>query len=779
MNFINLRNVAGQEINQSYCGILRITPYEQDSVKFDDPTPLLYDIGGEIKLSDSDGNPLNITFIPEIYPTVIINERDEEEEVNLIMVKQDVKNLFCSKSLHIRPTLHITPDKGKAPIQVINDNGVLLFPIDTPEDDRYINYNRVLSDQYGIEMPEGATDEQIQKMFDDIPANAEIYQENGPYSDYHVKINGKQIYRFKPKSSVVEDDVDAMVPELYRHDYVLGQCGGHTYKVSTPVESPKFTPTDGPADDAINYITELSFVEVEKIIWSLLGGSVNGAYRSFDGRYKNLYPTGPTLADVGTENNLWKALFVGNKTDRDDIYLEDKIRSNAPLVGLPVQPGLITYNAIPFRRFMFHALRRDPNVYTADYAKRYALNDDTGLMDLVNVDETFIKTSAAMPALFMHNLTTEYVLCDGRRIKYNGTETDYPSINRRSTAWSNWSGDSTVVTCVYDALQKSMTPSEEGVVRTPRLFELNQYAGRFLRGLNWERTVSFEQKETGEDETTVTKEWPYNPDTMVVETDGSYIINDWYLPDAAIKPDVNKDTFNYKFKNNVSRIQLPNTEVDDPANVAKDIHQVGVHYANYDYKLTPANRHVHQTAIGYDLLENYDSLHAVRGYYSGTSESRVPGHSTWEGYVKLETEQFLGTYAMRSVQGLGITDKNLIREIQDLPIAYRGGTTSALRHVRAAKKTARVKLGRCTGNREKYQSRYYADGGYMLAAWRPRSDGHKEGWRLLSSLPVFNKYGSWKDAEDYATATFHGKIILIDDSLPTPPSINLLPLMKI
>lgn len=786
MNFINLRNVAGQEINQSYCGILRITPYEIDDVKFDDPTPLLYNIGKPLDLSDSDGNYLNITFTPEIFPTEIINEENKSEVVNLINIRQNIEKLFCTNSLNIKQTLYISTEKGKAPLQIINDNGVLLFPIETPEDDNYINYNNILN----FNLQTNPSDKQIKKAFDDIPANSPIYTEGTEYEKYHVKINGKKIYRFKPKSEIDETDVNAMVPEIYHHDYILGQCAGHTYKTSNMETVSKFTSINDSVDKDLNYVTELSFIEVEKIIWSLLSGSVGGSYRSFDGRYKQLFPIGQYSSSMGTENNLWKELFVGSNVTDDEI-LEDKIRNNAPLVGLPVQPGLIMYNAIPFRRFLFHTLRRDQNLYNSDYVTSAKIKklepvegEDTRPAEILS---TMITVPEIMPSLFMHNLTSEYVLCNGKRIK-EGNETDYPSINKRSTAWSTWEGDSSIIKTTYDAISKSMNINENGVIRTPRLFELNQYASRFLRGLNWQRCAKFSQFINEPEERVIEEDnikkgkWPYNPDTMVLEADESFIINDWYNGHSTVKPHVVNDEsypFTFDIENNPHPYQVPNTDVDDEANIPKDIHKIGIYYGNYDYKLSPVYRHVHQPVVNSDLLEDNDKLYSVKPYYCGESESNKPGNSTWEPYVKLETPKFLGTYAMRSIQGLGITDKNLIRKIQDLPISYRGGTTSAIREVKGGHKVARVKWGRCLGNANKSETWMYADGGYELAAWQPRGDSKKEGWRLLSSLPVFNKYGSWKDANDYATAVYNGTTIKIDDSLPNPPSINLLPLMKI
>jgi hypothetical protein len=80
----NVRNVAQKEVYDSYMGILRISPIEVNGKDMDDVTSILntlVDIDGSIdkdgtreknsiitvRLSDSDGNALPITFIPKAF----------------------------------------------------------------------------------------------------------------------------------------------------------------------------------------------------------------------------------------------------------------------------------------------------------------------------------------------------------------------------------------------------------------------------------------------------------------------------------------------------------------------------------------------------------------------------------------------------------------------------------------------------------------------------------------------------------------------------------------
>lgn len=797
MNFINLRNVANQEINESFSGILRISPNEKDGINLDDPSSLLYSIGEKIDLSDSAGNYLSISFIPQTHRTFVVG-LEQTSYVNLINLTQKVSDLYCTTELHISPTLHIDlkkEDAMKAPIQIINNDGILLFPVEAPIDDRYINYNGKL----------GA--KPIKNVLDDLVAEHEIYT-SPEYESYHVKVNGKKIYRLKKASSALYPDStekevnDAMVPELYMHDYVLGQSSGHTYR-------PKLDELSGEDEnsrisilpekvyekfenDSTTRVTQLSFIEIEKLIWSLLEGSMSGAYRSFEGRYKGLYPVGMFADSQGTEDDLYNELFKPNdNTEIDEVALEDKIRANAPLVGLPIQSGLIMYNAMPARRFLFHTLRRyeslavdnehTPEVYPSIGRNLFVISPNTETeKERVAIRNSYISRSKADSASsFIHNLVTEYALCDGKRIKGRNEEyediTDYPAINKNSANWSQYESP------IYNAISSSMNLF--GELRTPRLFELNQLSLRFLRGLNWQRIVEYDRIVTEGLEDKVSEKQYFDQTDMLIEQDGTFVMNDWFKPDSTERPEVVNGKLNYKFENNTAKYVLPGLPKDDPANIVKNFAEVGTYYANYDYHLASTYRHVHQVVVNKNLLKNGDRLDEVKGYYCGSesvfNETYKP---VWDSYVKLEdgvaNESFLGSYAMRSIQDVDITDKNLIRKIQDLPVTLQGGSSSALRKVRSSYKGARSHDPRCHGNYHKGENFYNADGGYRLAAYR--SSGDKEGWRFLSSLPAgMNKYGSYKDANDLANASFNGTKVPIDDSLPNPPSISLIPLMKI
>lgn len=785
MNFINLRNVSNQEINDTYCGILRISPTNVEGVILDDPTPLLYTIGEEVKLSDSAGNFLNITFVPQVCQNCIVSGFNEK--VNVINITQKVPNLYCVESLRVSPILYINnTDSCKSPLQIITKDGVLLFPTEAPCDEAYLNHDGKID----FNIPEDATQKRIDKIFDNLWATDEIYTSE-KYEDYHVKVNGKKIYRLKPPSEIVKENGDKeessfMVPELYKNDYVLGHYAGHTYKPTKDVLEGKNNSKisnlpKGVIEELLSNsnakITELSFIEIEKIIWSSLEGAMKGSQRSFDGRYKNLYPTGMGEESDGTENKLFNDLFAPLTAEEyDEDALENLVRNNSPLVGIPVQSGIICYNTIPFRRYLFHLLRRYEDIDN---------NENISTTSGNNPSEFITYSYADASSSFIHNLTTEYALCDGRKIKEinDGIEsTDYPALNRRSRSWSSWTGANTSdATNIYDAIALSAADIENvtsNTIYTPRLFEMDQYSLRYLRGLNWRRVASYDKFTSENDYTTEKEEWPYNNNTMLIETDGSFIINDWYIENAKNCPKIKNNKIDYHLINNELPQCLPGLDEKDAASIVKNIHKVGVHYANYDYKLCNTHRHIHQIAVDEDLLKNGDNLYEASSYYMGEGNFKAEDMAAWSDYVNLKADTFLGSYAMRSIQNIeldttDISRDELIRKIQDLPISYKGGTSSAIRKVISGYKTGSRVLRKCMGNNVKSFTYYLGDGGYKLSAWRSRNDGTKEGWRFLSSLQTTN------NILKYGTASNDNEIINIDDNLPMPPSINFIPLMKI
>lgn len=779
MKFINLRNVTNKEINESYSGILRISPYKTNNILYDDPSPLLTSPDEEIKLSDSDGNFLNITFIPKVHPTYVSGHN---EMVNIINITQKVTDLYIVKSLTIKPTLHLAGNLDGYPIQIINKDTVLTFPIEAPLDTRYINYDNKL----GLNLSADSSDEAIKAAFDKLPASHEIYSD--AYSDYHVTINGKKLYRLNGPEG---DKKTEIVPELYKHDYILGQYPGHTHKISS-LDAAELIDIPTKIKEKIRRVTKLSFIPIEKIIWSFLEGATVGAYRSYEGRYTNLLPIGAGIQGAGTENDLFQKLFVTSNIGDKLGELINEIKGNAPLVGLPIQSGIITYNAIPARRYFFHLLRRynDAALKKNTYTQIKIIKKDGSEYG----QQTYISPAEPSNGLFMHNLTAEYALCDGKRIKEiknNSFETDYPAINLNSTNFKNWKGGySNNPKNIYDAMASSMSATTyNAILKTPQLFEIRQMTPCLLRGLNWQRGVSYSKKVTATGVTYENDKWLYNHNSDIINKDGTYIVSDWFDPDNSnisngadtMMPEIKDGSLNYTFFNNTIKHVLPGTKPDDRCNIPKDIHSIGRHYCNYDYNVSNSYRHTHQPFVKDDLLVNNDQLYNEYRFFQhldGTMQK--PKTSSWTNYVKLQYNTFLKTYIMRSTQGISGINATTLKEIRELPVSVRGGTTSLMREVTSFHKYAKVRRGVCWRNKKKGRYFYQPEGAYHFTGYSARKDGMKEGWRLLSSLPVSrNKYGSWEKSNDYAYALYEDTKVYVDDTLPSAPTINFLPLFKI
>ena len=754
MDYITLRDVANREIYDSFRGILRISPNGSD--KEDDTTSLLKTLESEIKLSDSEGNYMGITFIPKkLLMTVKYGNPEDgiiEKEANIINVAQKCPNLYIVKNLNINKILYISQPppasaaSQKAPIQIISKNGVLLFPIDAPEDDRYINHNN----KEKLSINNNPTSEEVESVFDNLPANHKFY--TSAYENYHVKINGKKI--LKPAA---QDGT--LVPELYTNDYILGQCKGDTYSVTGQNQVDRMNDVNGDANKHITNVSQLSFINLDKMIWESLEGSTKNSFRSYKGRYKNLLPKN---GNNNTVNDLFVSLF-GNITST----LEEKIKSKAPLVGLPVQTGSIIYNAMPLRRYLFHMLR---------YYDKTSLTNSTS-----SGSSSLITQSTPATKTIVGNLITEFVLCDGKRIKYiNGSSsgTDYPHINKDSSSWKNWTGKNGTSKSIYDAMCASMSTSTT-ILKSPPLFEFNQLSLRYLRGLNWVRTCNNNSKG-----------YYFDNRRDIVESDGTFASQTLLNPISGASGSLSSPS--YTFSNNRFKYIIDGLSKTNSANIVKDICKVGMYYTSYDYKIRNTHRHVHQILADKDKLVDGDTLYQTYPFYYGETyntdgdiiydpDGLPTNQYNWKNYVNLGATTFNGTYVMRSIQKInGITDKTLIRNIQDLPVAIKGGTTSLYRKTRGSYQAGQDTIMGCHNHKHHPRWAAICDGGYGLAP--VNSTISNQIWRLISSLPIKNKYGAYNDKFDnttYSKVYYENTTINIDDNLPYPPSINLIPLIKI
>jgi hypothetical protein len=689
MKIINLRTVGDFEISDSFEGILRISPNVVNGSKYDNPIELLKQRDAEIPLSDSAGTTLPLIFKPK-HAFVLISKGITSIGYEQLSHMSHVYNkLYVINSLNIKSTLYIDRrnDSGakcnQSPILFIKDSNITAFPLEAPDYADFVNYNN----RYDIADKENWQDALFEKLG---PTDALFTQENHPEQ---VLVDGKPIYRY----IAYADNVVYKVPEINRRTYALGVCPGHTFNInsSNKVFDTSHIPAIGQPAPNGKY-TQLSYVNLENIVWKNVEAVNTGVTRSHDGRYYNLH----TYGGVG-KNKLAETLF-GSVT-------ENVIRSKAPITGIGVQPLSIHYNAIPARRYFFHLERRRK-------AKK--------LIESSNVSAANLSIKGVM-----NNITMEYALCDGKTL-YNGETSSYPiDINAYKLN----------LTGLHNLLLSDGKP-----IVTPPLFEIDQLNLRYLRGLNWVRD----------------------------DYDGSSAI-----------------TTKHTFSNNTKTYKYPSvSNNNDLSNHKKDINQVGMHYANYDNVSSRKWKHAHLLFAkpNGEVPEELSESEAPGALKSMLKEEglNAEAQSNWKNYRSnfSSTSNFYNRYMMRTLGGIddnSVSDSS-IRIMQDCPISSRGGDNRYYHYAYSGLKFGRRKLGICMNHRERIGTPFYMrDGKYYLASAATNQNTY---WRFITSLPIQNKYGAKGSVitePKYSTANYEDVKLNIDDSLPSPPSINLIPLIKI
>ena len=716
MNIVTLRNVGLYEIPDSYRGILRISPNNN----VDDPTSALTTINNVVKLSDSEGHELPLSFkVKSVHSTVI----GRNNAIDLIQLEHHYKNLYVTNELYIKSNLFINVSNKKPPLLFINYNKESLgYPLESPYDSDYYNKDNILGFSPYISYEENVKN---------IPYNHDIYDITKEDNLKHYeKINEKYILHTVKQSIGYKT-----VPVLKRRNYILGAGPKSRYTVTDkcPYEVANISATE------IDKHTQLSYIPLDKIIYRALESTITGLHRSYAGRYYNLEPTGNAgngSRPTNSKNILGNQLF-GNIDDKISA-----IAQNSPILGVPAQSGTIHYNAIPAKRYLFHCLRRYPREQRFSY-----LENNTKTITEANPDLNCV----------MNTLTKEYVLCDGKNIA-----TDYPNIDKNAFQL-NWSS-------THSAIRNSINGTEttDKNFLTPPLFECNQLSLRFLRGLNWLRTknkggtateisndVVYSKRGLPENATSSetlgfkTNTKTYNYPNITNSSDsanhskpinkvGMYYINHDY------KVQKRFDHCHLLFALDKNEVSSSSAETDDLA-TEKNIF-FGKHTA-----LVPSNK---------DAWEAY-----VKSKSGSDTFLRTHMLKTIGGLVKTGQASFT---------------KEDIKILQDQPISRLGGSNDVFHTTVSQSRHGREHLGHCfhsfgAANHKSDPIAYIKNGRYRFA----HSDGTGN-WRFLTSLPIQNKYGKANSlSNNYSTAKFGSIIINIDDSLSSPPSVNFIPLMKI
>lgn len=466
--------------------------------------------------------------------------------------------------------------------------------------------------------------------------------------------------------------------------------------------------------------TQLSYIPVESLSFSSIESQIGGLYRApLKGRYFKLNSAAGEQTNT-TANALAKILF-GNNIAEEDAVLTKK----APIMGIPVQSGTIHYNAIPAKHYFFHLIRH------------YDAINRSKCLEKASKENIITSAQNGIPNV-MNNLIRNYVLCDGKDIK-----TGYPNISSDEVENKLPTNASTETISLYKAIAKSITKNNAATTfSTPPLFEFDQLSLRFLRGLNWIKD--------GES-------YKNNTKTYVKIYD-----------------------------------EKSNPKLNDRANHAKDINEVGVYYSNSDNDIQKTYKHAHLLfAVAGDEV-NYkvnnkvvtDTLFNEKNMFQGLSNSELPSNkSQWADYVNSSSNYFLGTKMLKTTGSLRLAGSNFSAEkemqLQNYPISVRGGSNSYFYIQAQCIRFGKRRLGKCMNHRTRCQTDNLKvrDGYYHFAS----CDNSATGWRFLTSMPRASKYGQIDAIKPiYSTLTdSKDNSFRIDDSLSSPPAINLIPLMKI
>jgi hypothetical protein len=215
--------------------------------------------------------------------------------------------------------------------------------------------------------------------------------------------------------------------------------------------------------------------------------------------------------------------------------------------------------------------------------------------------------------------------------------------------------------------------------------------------------------------------------------------------------------------------------------------QAALHYANYNYNSSKDN-HYHYAFSNEDVTGE-NKLNDIDSVFLGLSNNQYPGDSssTWTTYVNNNTKNFHNSYMMRSVQGTTIadTDTVTIRRIQRIPINNEGRTNLSFHPVASCCKYGKRRMRVCMNHRVRCVHYTVNDTGYVFKGSTTAPN------MFPTSIQYDTKYGK-RSLENEALSTLgtYSEVLYrnspnstsnhkIDDTLPVPNSINLLPLMKI
>jgi hypothetical protein len=123
-----------------------------------------------------------------------------------------------------------------------------------------------------------------------------------------------------------------------------------------------------------------------------------------------------------------------------------------------------------------------------------------------------------------------------------------------------------------------------------------------------------------------------------------------------------------------------------------------------------------------------------------------------------------------------LSEADSIRILQDWPISVDGGSNKYFHSVLSCIRYGKKRLGKCMNSRTRCGTKIeIRDSRYTFASSKSNTS-----WRFLTSLPIQNKFGKKTGTSlSLSKANYNDTAIKLDDTLPAPPSINFIPLIKI
>lgn len=470
----NVRAVASKQVYDSYMGILRISPNNGE----DDPTSLLETKGKDIKLSDSNGHVLPITFSSQSFTDGWIYVKTTASD-----------NVYVSKSFTSRSTLSITKGTVNAEtsrIIIFEDlsnketKGILMYPNKRPSSDDILYFNLDVKSNGDIEEKHDFWEEKNEKWVTDGERYKLVEQNllKQKLSWYNDDGNVKESEKVKIGKTYLTQTNEAgeEVPILYTHDYILGTSATGTTTNTLPTLDEKTH-----VNKLNGNCTKLSWERIDDIIWQNLDNYLN--YRDdMDDRFsvKTIFENDTTYQ--ADPSNVLSGKGASEK--------EQKWRANAPLLARGVQDGLIMYHAMPFNRYWFHRCRQvlsNMEVSGSGWADIHS--DEKN--ELNTAKSKKLITAASKATLTPHHsLVKDYLLCNGKEVNV----TNFPNINLKNDKFFNISQKgayaeqsnnkykvrSQVSGTTHYAVFNSLSSK-----KLPDLFNFQNLSPRFIRGLNF------------------------------------------------------------------------------------------------------------------------------------------------------------------------------------------------------------------------------------------------------------------------------------------------------